>query len=41
MIECGQLAVVIHNAGYMSYGPTESFSPEQLTELYNINVLST
>ncbi|KAJ9658728.1 hypothetical protein H2201_007693 [Coniosporium apollinis] len=39
--ECGRLDVVIHNAGHMSSGPAEAFSPEQLAQLYNINVLST
>ncbi|MDR3669844.1 MAG: SDR family NAD(P)-dependent oxidoreductase [Holophaga sp.] len=35
------LDVVIHNAGHMSFGPAEAFTPEQLAELYDINVLST
>lgn len=39
--EVGRLDVVIHNAGHMVYGPTEAFTPEQLAELYDINVLST
>jgi NAD(P)-dependent dehydrogenase (short-subunit alcohol dehydrogenase family) len=39
--EAGQLDVVIHNAGHMVYGPAEAFTPEQLAELYDINVLST
>src|SRR3982074_304410 len=33
--------VVIHNAGHMVFGPAEAFTPEQLAELYDINVLST
>ena len=37
----GRLDVVIHNAGHMSYGPAEAFTPEQFTQLYDINVLST
>jgi NAD(P)-dependent dehydrogenase (short-subunit alcohol dehydrogenase family) len=37
----GRLDVVIHNAGHMVFGPAEAFSPEQLAELYDINVLST
>ena len=37
----GRLDVVVHNAGHMVYGPTEAFTPEQLAELYDINVLST
>ena len=39
--EAGRLDVVIHNAGHMVYGPAEAFIPEQLAELYDINVLST
>jgi NAD(P)-dependent dehydrogenase (short-subunit alcohol dehydrogenase family) len=39
--EAGKLDVVIHNAGHMVYGPAEAFTPEQLAELYDINVLST
>ena len=35
----GRLDVVIHNAGHMVYGPSEAFSPEQLAELFDINVL--
>ena len=37
----GRLDVVIHNAGHMVFGPLESFTPEQLAELYDVNVLST
>ncbi len=36
-----RLDVVIHNAGHMVFGPAEAFTPEQLAELYDINVLST
>jgi len=32
---------VIHNAGHMVFGPAEAFTPEQLAELYDVNVLST
>jgi NAD(P)-dependent dehydrogenase (short-subunit alcohol dehydrogenase family) len=39
--ECARLDVVIHNAGHMSFGPAEAFTPEQFAELYDINVLST
>ena len=35
------LDVVIHNAGHMVFGPAEAFTPEQLAQLYDINVLST
>lgn len=37
----GRLDVVIHNAGHMVFGPLEAFTPQQLAELYDINVLST
>jgi NAD(P)-dependent dehydrogenase (short-subunit alcohol dehydrogenase family) len=39
--ESGCLNVVIHNAGHMVFGPAEAFTPEQLAQLYDINVLST
>jgi NAD(P)-dependent dehydrogenase (short-subunit alcohol dehydrogenase family) len=39
--ECGRIDVLIHNAGHMSFGPAEAFTPEQFAELYDINVLST
>ncbi len=39
--DCGRLDVIIHNAGHMSFGPAEAFSPEQFAQLYDINVLST
>ena len=41
MKENGRLDVVIHNAGHMVFGPAEAFTPEQLAELYDVNVLST
>jgi NAD(P)-dependent dehydrogenase (short-subunit alcohol dehydrogenase family) len=39
--ENGRLDVVIHNAGHMVFGPAEAFTPEQLAQLYDANVLST
>src|SRR5919199_6983550 len=39
--ENGRLDVVIHNAGHMIFGPAEAFTPEQLAQLYDTNVLST
>jgi NAD(P)-dependent dehydrogenase (short-subunit alcohol dehydrogenase family) len=36
----GRLDVVVHNAGHMVFGPAEAFTPEQLAELYDVNVLS-
>src|SRR6201991_4962780 len=38
--KAGRLDVVIHNAGHMVFGPAEAFPPEQLAELYDVNVLS-
>jgi NAD(P)-dependent dehydrogenase (short-subunit alcohol dehydrogenase family) len=37
----GRIDVLIHNAGHMVVGPAEAFTPEQLVELFNVNVLST
>jgi NAD(P)-dependent dehydrogenase (short-subunit alcohol dehydrogenase family) len=37
----GRIDVLIHNAGHMVFGPAEAFLPEQLAELYDVNVLST
>ena len=37
----GRLDVLIHNAGHMSFGPAEAFTPEQFAQLYDTNVLST
>jgi len=39
--DSGRLDVVIHNAGHMAFGPAEAFTPEQLAQLYDVNVLST
>src|SRR5256885_4277235 len=39
--DCGRLDVIVHNAGHMSFGPAEAFTPEQFAELYDVNVLST
>jgi NAD(P)-dependent dehydrogenase (short-subunit alcohol dehydrogenase family) len=36
-----RLDVVVHNAGHMVLGPSEAFTPEQIAEIYDINVLST
>ena len=37
----GRLEIIIHNAGHMVFGPAEAFTPEQLAEIYDANVLST
>ncbi|MGP4014527.1 SDR family oxidoreductase [Saccharopolyspora sp. 5N708] len=39
--ETRRLDVVIHNAGHMVLGPTEAFTPQQLVEVYDTNVVST
>src|SRR6266436_434002 len=39
--ESGRIDVLIHNAGHMAFGPAEAFTPEQLAQLYDVNVLST
>src|SRR3569833_1887561 len=39
--EIGRIDVLDHNAGHMVFGPAEAFTPEQLAELYDVNVLST
>src|ERR1700750_924631 len=41
IVKNGRLDVVIHNAGHMVFGPAEAITPEQLAELYDVNVLST
>ena len=37
--ECGRLDGIVHNAGHMVLGPAEAFTPEQLADLYDVNVL--
>jgi NAD(P)-dependent dehydrogenase (short-subunit alcohol dehydrogenase family) len=39
--ETGRLDVIVHNAGHMSFGPAEAFTPEQFAALFDTNVLST
>ena len=36
-----RLDVLVHNVGHMVFGPSEAFTPEQLAELYDVNVLGT
>jgi NAD(P)-dependent dehydrogenase (short-subunit alcohol dehydrogenase family) len=39
LAEQGKLDVVVHNAGHMVTGPAEAFTPEQLANLYDTNVI--
>jgi NAD(P)-dependent dehydrogenase (short-subunit alcohol dehydrogenase family) len=39
--EQGHLDVLVHNAGHMVLGPAEAFTPEQLADVYDTNVLGT
>ena len=39
--ETDRLDVIVHNAGHMVLGPAEAFTPEQIAEIYDVNVLST
>ncbi|MBO0882865.1 MAG: SDR family oxidoreductase [Mycobacterium sp.] len=37
----GRIDVIVHNAGHMVLGPSEAFTVDQLTSVYDTNVLST
>lgn len=37
--EQNHLDVIVHNAGHMVLGPSEAFTPEQLTSVYDTNVV--
>jgi len=39
--EQGRLDVVIHNAGHLVVGPTEAFTPEEIVQVLDTNVLGT
>jgi len=41
MAEHGRIDVLMHNAGHMVYGPSEAFTPEQLAQQFDVNVIST
>jgi len=41
LAEAGRLDVLVHNAGHMGFGPAEAFTPEQLAQLYDVNVVGT
>jgi NAD(P)-dependent dehydrogenase (short-subunit alcohol dehydrogenase family) len=39
LTQSGRLDVVVHSAGQIVYGPVEAFTPEQLTQLFDANVV--
>ncbi len=41
LAETGRLDVIVHNAGHMVFGAAEAFTPEQMAQLYDINVIGT
>ncbi len=41
LADSGQIDTIVHNAGHMVFGPAEAFTPEQLAEQYDVNVLGT
>jgi NAD(P)-dependent dehydrogenase (short-subunit alcohol dehydrogenase family) len=41
LAEQGRIDVLMHNAGHMVFGAAEAFTPEQVAELVDVNVLGT
>ena len=41
MEAAGEIDVIVHNAGHMTLGPAEAFTPAQYAEQYDVNVLGT
>jgi len=39
--EQGRLDVVVHNAGHLVVGPTEAFTPDEIVQVFDTNVLGT
>ena len=39
--DAGRIDAIVHNARHMVYGPLEAFTPEQLAQQYDVNVLGT
>jgi NAD(P)-dependent dehydrogenase (short-subunit alcohol dehydrogenase family) len=39
--DAGRPDVIVHNAGHMVFGPLEAFTPEQLIQQFDVNVLGT
>jgi NAD(P)-dependent dehydrogenase (short-subunit alcohol dehydrogenase family) len=38
-LDADRLDVIVHNAGHMVFGPAEAFTPDQLMQQYDVNVL--
>jgi NAD(P)-dependent dehydrogenase (short-subunit alcohol dehydrogenase family) len=41
MAERGRLDVVVHNAGHLVIGPTEAYTPEEISKVFDTNFLGT
>jgi len=41
LVEQDRIDVIVHNAGHMVTGPAEAFTPEQVADIYDVNVLGT
>ncbi|MBB5157133.1 SDR family oxidoreductase [Saccharopolyspora phatthalungensis] len=41
MLASNRLDVLVHNAGHMVLGPAEAFTPEQIAQSYDVNVVGT
>lgn len=39
LADTGRIDVLVQNAGHMVFGPSEAFTPEQLAQQYDVNVL--
>jgi NAD(P)-dependent dehydrogenase (short-subunit alcohol dehydrogenase family) len=37
--DAARLDVIVHNAGHMTFGPAEAFTPDQFIQQYDVNVL--
>jgi NAD(P)-dependent dehydrogenase (short-subunit alcohol dehydrogenase family) len=41
LADAGRLEIIVHNAGHMTFGPAEAFTPDQYIQQYDVNVLGT
>ncbi|AEG92523.1 SDR family oxidoreductase [Ramlibacter tataouinensis] len=41
LAEQGRLDIVVHNAGHLAMGPTEAFTPEEIVQVLDTNLLGT